>query len=159
MLAANQQGRLVTKPLPLCSASLARTPAVDQFGYVIAYVKPLVMLTDEFSTSTADSVPSMIQDAHRGLLYGFRSNGAGGDNTSFDAGSYSEGVAGMTLALQVRNTFVSTSDYPTSNLIENIGVRPDFEDNYMTKNNLLQGGFPFVDRLLQHTAYMIRNGR
>ena len=159
MLAANQQGRLVTKPLPLCSASLTRTPAVDQFGNMIAYAKPLVMLIDEFSTSTADSVPSMIQDAQRGLLYGRRSNGAGGNNTSFDAGSYSEGITGMTLALQVRSTFIPTADYPTSNLIENIGVRPDFEDNYMTKNNLLQGGFPFLDRLLQHTAYMIRNGR
>ena len=158
MLAANQQGRLVTKPLPLCSPSLTRTPAVDQSGNVIAYTKPLLMLIDEFSTSTADSVPSMIQDARRGLLYGMRSNGAGGNNTSFDAGPYSEGVAGMTLALQVRSTFIPTSDYPTSNLIENVGVRPDFEDNYMTKENLLQGGLPFLDRLLQHTAFLIRSG-
>ena len=158
MLAANQQGRLVTKPLPLCSPSLTRTPAVDPSGNVIAYTKPLLMLIDEFSTSTADSVPSMIQDARRGLLYGMRSNGAGGNNTSFDAGPYAEGVAGMTLALQVRGTFIPTPDYPTSNLIENVGVRPDFEDNYMTKENLLQGGFPFLDRLLQHTAFIIRSG-
>src|SRR6202008_3755033 len=91
MLAANQQGRLVTNPLPLCSASLTRDPATDSSGTVIAYRKPLVMLIDEFSTSTADSVPSMIQDARRGLLYGARTNGAGGNNTSYDAGPYSEG--------------------------------------------------------------------
>jgi hypothetical protein len=74
----------------------------------------------------------------------------------FDAGPYSEGSAGMTLALQVRDTYVTTTDYPTSKLIENIGVRPDFEANYMTKDNLLQSGYPFVDELLQHTAYIVR---
>jgi len=156
ILAANQEGRLVTKPLPLCSPGLTRTPATDQFGNNIAYTKPLVMLIDEFSTSTADSVPSMIQDAHRGLLYGLRTNGAGGNNTSFDTGSYSEGVTGMTLALQVRATAIGTADYPTSNLIENVGVRPDDEDNYMTKDNLLQGGLPYLTRLLYHAAYVIR---
>jgi C-terminal processing protease CtpA/Prc len=115
------------------------------------------MLIDEFSTSTADSVPSMIQDARRGLLYGKRTNGAGGNNTSFDGGPYSEGVTGMTLALQVRSNSIATTDYPVSNLIENVGVRPDFEADYMTKDNLLQSGFPFVNDLLQHTVSVIRN--
>jgi len=156
MLAANREGRLVTIPLPLCSSSLTRDPATDSSGNVIAYQKPLIMLIDEFSTSTADSVPSMIQDARRGLLYGMRTNGAGGNNTSFDAGPYSEGIAGMTLALQVRSNYVGTSDYPATNLIENVGVRPDFEANYMTKDNLLQNGLPFVNSLLYHAAYVIR---
>lgn len=159
MLAANQQGRLVTNPLPLCSSSLTRGPATDQAGNMIAYQKPLVMLIDEFSTSTADSVPSMIQDANRGLLYGMRTNGAGGNNTSFDAGPYSEGITGMTLALQVRSSYVSAPDYPVTTLIENIGVRPDLEANYMTKENLLQSGLPFLTQLLYHAAYVIRNGQ
>jgi len=63
----------------------------------------------------------------------------------------------MTLALQVRSNSIATSDYPTSNFIENIGVRPDFEANYMTKENLLQSGLPFVRALLYGTAYVIRN--
>jgi C-terminal processing protease CtpA/Prc len=115
------------------------------------------MVIDEFSTSTADSVPSMIQDARRGPLYGKRSNGAGGNNTSFDAGPYSEGFAGMTLALQVRTNAIATTDYPVSNLIENVGVRPDFEAGYMTRDNLLQNGLPFLTGLLQQTASVIRN--
>ena len=155
MLAANRQGRLVTKPLPLCSASLTRTPATDVSGNVIAYSKPLVMLIDEFSTSTADSVPSMIQDARRGLLYGKRSNGAGGNNTSFDAGPYSEGIAGMTLALQVRSNVIAAADYPFSAIIENVGVHPNLEADYMTKDNLLQGGLPFLEALLKQTARVI----
>jgi hypothetical protein len=157
MLAANQEGRLVTKPLPLCSPSLTRTPATDQAGNVIAYSKPLVMLIDEFSTSTADSVPSMIQDARRGPLYGKRTNGAGGNNTSFDTGPYSEGFTGMTLALQVRSKAIVTPDYPVSDVIENVGVRPDFEADYMTKDNLLQNGLPFLNALLQYTVSVIRN--
>ena len=157
MLAANREGRLVTRSLPLCSSSLTRTPATDQAGNVIAYSKPLVMLIDEFSTSTADSVPSMIQDAGRGVLYGKRSNGAGGNNTGFDTGPYSEGIAGMTLALQVRSIAIATPDYPVSNLIENVGVRPDIEADYMTKDNLLQNGLPFLDSLLRRTASIIRN--
>ena len=126
---------------------------------MIAYQKPLVMLIDEFSTSTADSVPSMIQDARRGVLYGMRTNGAGGNNTSFDAGPYSEGVTGMTLALQVRANYFGTSDYPATAILENVGVRPDFEAKYMTKENLLQSGLPFLTQLMYHAAYVIRNQR
>ena len=157
MLSANQEGRLVTKPLPLCSPSLTRDPATDLSGNMIAYQKPVIMLIDEFSTSTADSVPSMFQDAQRGLVIGMRSNGAGGNNTSFDAGAYTEGFTGMTLALQVRSSFVTTPEYPTSLLIENVGVRPDVESNYMTKENLLQSGAPFLSTTLNQMAYVIKN--
>jgi hypothetical protein len=58
-----------------------------------------MMMIDEFSTSTADSVPAMFQDAGRGPLFGWRSNGAGGNNTTFSSGGYSEAFEGMTLAL------------------------------------------------------------
>ena len=61
------------------------------------------------------------------------------------------------LALQVRNNAIATTDYPVSNLIENVGVRPDLEADYMTKDNLLQSGLPFVKTLLQHTVPVIRN--
>ena len=120
---------------------------------------PLMMLIDEFSTSTADSVAGMIQDASRGVLFGTRTNGAGGNNTSFDAGPYSEGVTGMTLALQVRQDFVGTREFPPTKYIENVGVRPDVESDYMTKDNLLQNGAPFVRDFLGHMAVYIRGTR
>ena len=157
MLAANQQGRTVTKPLPLCSPSLTLDPATDINGNMIAYQKPIMMLIDEFSTSTADSVPGMFQDAKRGLLFGMRTNGAGGNNTTFDAGPYTESYAGMTLALQTRASQISTDEYPTSNYIENIGVRPDVEVNFMTKDNLLQNGYPFILSALYSAAYVIQH--
>ena len=95
MLSTNQEGKALTGSLPLCTSSLVRDPLLDRDGNPIAYAKPLMMLIDEFSTSTADSVPGMIADARRGQLYGMRTNGAGGNNTSFHAGAYTEGITGM----------------------------------------------------------------
>jgi len=156
MLAANQQGQTITDSLPLCSSNLTRAPFMDADGNVLAYKKQIMMLIDEFSTSTADSVPGMFRDANRGVLYGMRTDGAGGNNTNFDAGSYSEGVAGMTLALQTRKEKHLNGDYPYTDLIENTGVWPDLTDDYMTKDNLLQGGAPFLRNALQHMAAQIR---
>jgi len=139
LTSAYQQNRGLTGPLPLC------TPSITRFPNTIRYTKPAMMMIDEFSTSTADSVPAMFQDAGRGPLFGWRSNGAGGNNTTFSSGAFSEGFEGMTLALQVRPKIVSTPDYPPSRLIENVGVRPDIQADYMTKDNLLQQGKPYVD--------------
>ena len=156
MLAANTQGQTITDSLPLCTSSLTRAPLMDRDGNVFAYKKQMMMLIDEFSTSTADSVPGMIRDANRAVLYGMRTNGAGGNNTNLDAGSYSEGVAGMTLALQTRKDKHLNGDYPYTDLIENTGVWPDLTDDYMTKDNLLQNGAPFLRNVLQHMAAQIR---
>ena len=156
MLAANTQGQTITDSLPLCTSSLTRAPFMDVDGNVLAYKKQIMMLIDEFSTSTADSVPGMIRDANRAVLYGMRTDGAGGNNTTFDAGSYSEGLAGMTLALQTRKEKHLNGDYPYTDLIENIGVWPDLTDDYMTKDNLLQNGAPFLSHVLQHMAAQTR---
>ena len=43
-----------------------------------AYDKPLLVLTDEFSTSAGDVFPALLQDAGRGKLFGYRTAGAGG---------------------------------------------------------------------------------
>jgi hypothetical protein len=156
MLAANAKGDTITDSLPLCTSSLDRAPFMDADGNVLSYKKQIMMLTDEFSTSTADSVPGMLRDANRVSLYGMRTDGAGGNNTSFDAGSYSEGIAGMTLALQTRKAKHLNGDYPYTDLIENTGVWPDLMDDYMTKDNLLQSGAPFLNNVLQHMAAQIR---
>jgi hypothetical protein len=159
MLEANREGRVVTASLPLCTSSLMRDPFMDRDGNVLAYDKPMMMIIDEFSTSTADSVASMFQDASRGLMYGMRTNGAGGNNTGFDAGVYSEGFTGMTLALQTRKGPVQIPGYPTSDILENTGVHPDIVDDYMTKENLIQNGAPFIGSFLRTMAGYIREQR
>src|SRR5262249_7495460 len=122
------------------------------------YTKPLLMLIDEFSTSTADSVPAMLQDAHRGVLFGMRTNGAGGTNTGFVTGSYTLGFTGMTLGLQTRAAPIVTPEYPASINIENIGVRPDIVYDYMTKDNLLNRGRAFVDAFTAAILDLIQKG-
>jgi hypothetical protein len=156
---AYNENRGLTGPLPICSPFIEKQPAVDVNGIVIAYTKPMIMLIDEFSTSTADSVPSMFQDAGRGLLFGMRTNGAGGNNISLDSGAYSEGFTGMTMALQTRKAPVATPEYPESIYIETVGVRPDIEVDYMTRDNLLQRGKPFVDAFTVAIIDQIRRAR
>jgi hypothetical protein len=156
LLSANQEGRLLTRPVPLCSASLTREPVKDADGNVLAYQKPVMLLIDEYSTSTADSFAAMLQDANRAVTFGYRTNGAGGNNTTFDAGVYSEGITGMTLALQTRKDYRWAPDYPASIYSENVGVHPDIIDDYMTQDNLLQSGAPFVHDFLEAMAAYIR---
>jgi hypothetical protein len=158
MLSANRENRL-TRELPICTASLFREPPSDQVGNVLAYKKPVMMLIDEFTTSTADSVAAMFQDSGRGILMGMRTNGAGGNNTSFSAGTYSEGIAGMTLAIQSRSGPSHAPGYPASNLIESVGVHPDYVNAYMTRENLLENGAPFITKVVQHMAAYIRDER
>ena len=136
-----------TAAVPLCTPSFDRPPATDSKGNIIAYTKPLIMLIDEFSVSTADSVPAMMQDNGRGPLVGWRTNGMGGSNslnTSRFQVPYSEGDTGVTLALMVRKAPVATADYPLSAYIENVGVRPDVEIDYMTRDNLVNAGRSFL---------------
>jgi hypothetical protein len=156
MLAANQEGRVVTKALPLCTSSLLRQPLAAADGSLIAYTKPIMVMIDDFSTSTADSFAGMMQDSGRALLYGMRSNGAGGNNTSYDAGNYSESFVGMTLALQSRKQPIQVDGFPATQYIENVGVRPQVVNDYMTKDNLLNNGAPFVSQFLQAMADYIR---
>ncbi len=153
---ANAKLRGLTEPVPLCTSSLNRGPAIDPAGNVIAYRKPLMLLIDEFTVSTADSVANMIQSSYRGLLYGMRTDGAGGNNTTFDAGPFSEGTAGMTIGIQTRPRPFTIPGYPTSIYIENVGVQPDVVSDYMTRENLLQNGAPFVNSFLARMAAHVR---
>jgi len=148
MIAAYNTNRGNTDTVPLCTSNFQRPPAMAN-GRVIAYTKPLIMLIDEFSSSTADSVPAMLQDNQRGILVGTRTNGAGGSNSlnisSWQVGAYSEGTTGVTLSLMVRKNPVQIDGYPVTNYIENVGVRADVQLDFMTRDNLLQSGRPFLD--------------
>ncbi len=142
---AYQHGGM-TGPLPICQLGNTRPPNTDSNGLLAVYDKPILLLTDEFSASGADLFAAMFQDAKRGKNFGMRTMGAGGTILDgFPAGYYSEGVASVTNSLLIRQYTVVTSDYPTAPLIENIGVRPEIQSDYMTKSNLLHGGSDFVN--------------
>jgi hypothetical protein len=142
-------------------------PACTQFGQVgpplldnqpakVVYTKPLIVLIDEFSVSAADIFPSMMQDNLRGPLVGMRSSGGGGSVSNWPVGVYSEATATNTNTLVVRKGPISSPQYPTAPYVENIGAIPDIELPYMTKENLLNRGRPFVDAFTKILADQIQ---
>jgi C-terminal processing protease CtpA/Prc len=138
-----------TNPIPLGMPSLDLKPATSAASDNIAYTKPLVVVIDDFSFSTADLFPALIQDAGRGPLVGKRTGGGGGTNTSFLAATYAEASTGMTMGLMVRPKDVAYEGYPATRYIENVGVRPDIELDLMTRENLMNGGQTFRDKLIE----------
>lgn len=145
METANAENRGMTGPLPLCTFRFERDPATDAAGNSIAYTKPAILLTDEFTTSAGDIFAALFQDAKRGPVVGWRTAGAGGSINQFSAGVYSEASTSAATSMLLRRAPVVTPDFPATALIENVGVRPDVEIDYMTKDNLLTNGRNFVD--------------
>jgi hypothetical protein len=132
-------GRGLTGPVPACAFELELPTAP------FAYQKPMIVLIDDFSTSAADIFPAIIQDNGRAKLVGTRTSGAGGRVTLAAAGAMSEARTTMTESLVVRAKEYQYEGFPRSPFIENVGVRPDIELDYMTTENLLLDGAPFVD--------------
>jgi C-terminal processing protease CtpA/Prc len=153
IITAYGEARARTGSLPICTAGLERLPAD------IVYRKPLMVLIDEFSTSAADAFPAVLQDARRGPLFGMRTRGAGGTIRSYRFGVFSEAFTSATIAMHHRLQPVVTSDYPTAPYVENIGVRPDIEYDYMTLDNLLNGGSQFVSAFTAAMLEHIRSAR
>lgn len=141
------ENRGFTVPMPMCGISLEVEPARDKAGKDLAYSKPIMVLTDELSASAAEIFAAVMQDEKRALLYGMRTDGAGGGVVQFPAGVYMESYVNMAWSILIRrNVIESGGQFPAMPYIENIGVRPDRMDDYMTAANLLDGGTAFVQR-------------
>ncbi len=151
---ALKANRAMTGPLPACSSvapgpflapTLNNLPLRTPDGSLVAYTKPIIFLADEFSVSFGDIFPAMMQDNRRGPIVGMRTGGLGGSVSSWPAGFFSEATSSNTNSLVLRRDNIVSSEFPTAPYIENIGVRPDIELDYMTKENLVRRGAPFVD--------------
>jgi hypothetical protein len=88
--------------------------------------------------------PAIIQDNHRGPIFGMRSMGAGGSVVGFYGTPFTESFFRVTVSLMNRGHLIQTADFPPAPYIENIGVRPDIVRDYMTRTNLLTGGASYV---------------
>jgi hypothetical protein len=147
-----------TPALPVCSTSLDVVSAMDSSGNVIAYSKPMMLLVDELSASAADLFAAVIQDNQRGPLFGMRTMGAGGNVNQYLVTTYSEGAATITESLMHRKNPIVTNDYPTAPYVENIGVRPEIVQDYMTLDNLLNNGATFVQAFTNAVVKVINGG-
>lgn len=139
--------------------SLNGTGSLELLPVSYAFTKPLMVLTDELSASAADFFPAVIQDNARGIIFGHRTMGLGGGPTPFDATYYTESFAYVTRSLMTRKAPVKTPDFPETYYIENVGVRPDIEVDYMTLDNLLNRGRSFVQAFSEAMAAHIRKER
>ena len=135
VLSAYNEHRGRSAPVPLnATGSFTLPPAPN------AYTKPMLVLTDEFSASGADMFPALIQDNQRGLLFGMRTMGAGGSVVGYNATAYTESFFRITVSLMNRGRVIQAPGFPPAPYIENIGVRPDIVQDYMTRANLLGAG-------------------
>ena len=157
---AYSENRGFTTPMPLCSNSLDVDAARDKAGKDLAYTKPIMVLTDELSASAAEAFAAVMQDEKRALLYGMRTDGAGGAVNQFPAGVYMESYVSLAWSILIRKTAVdSGTEFPAMPYIENIGVRPDRVDDYMTAANLLDNGRAFVNRIVTVMEEYVRSKR
>ena len=147
-----------TNALPVCDSTLDLQPATDSNNQPIAYTKPLMLLTDELSASAADYFAAVLQDNQRGVQFGMRTMGAGGNVDIFPVTTYSYGASTVTESLMHRRNPVVTPDYPTAPYVENIGVRPDVVQDYMTTDNLLNQGSTFVQAFTNAMVKYINTG-
>ncbi|HYO81554.1 MAG TPA: S41 family peptidase, partial [Bryobacteraceae bacterium] len=159
LLAAYRSGSHRTDALPVCyfqnmAPVWLNTPLQNP------YSKPLIVLVDEFSTSAGDIFAAMMQDNNRGPLVGMRTNGAGGAvSHPLLAGPLTEAMVSNTNTLIVRKDYVANApDLPVNRYIENTGVRPEIVIDRMTRDNLMNGGKPFVDAFTRAMIDHIRSG-
>ncbi len=143
---ANSENRGDTGNVPFCFAAFETVPpAMDATGKIVAFTKPIIVLQDEFTLSAAETFGAMLQDAKRATFFGTRTDGGGGNVAAFDVGVYSEGSARVTLGLETRATPVQNPGFPATYFFENTGIYPDIVQDYMTKDNLLNGGVTFLN--------------
>jgi hypothetical protein len=158
---ANRANRGMTRPVPWdFNPGLEREPVRNQQGNPVAYTKPMLLVTDEFSASAADGFAAMFQDNGRGLLFGWRTMGAGGNVTQRTTGAYSRSSVTITESLMSRAVEREFPDgYPRTRYVENTGVHPDIMEDYMTAANLRDNGRPFVDALVRAMVEQIERSR
>jgi hypothetical protein len=145
-----------TPALPICGSTLSVLSALDSNGQVIAYSKPTMLLVDELSASAADFFAAVFQDNQRGPLFGMRTMGAGGNVNQYGVTTYSEGQATVTESLMHRKNPIATAEYPTAPYVENIGVRPEITQSYMTIDNLLNQGSTFVQAFTDAMVKLVK---
>ncbi len=141
---AFSENRGMTGSLPICGPSFDIFPPQDNGGNSLAYTKPILVLTDNFTLSAAESFAMLLQDEQRATIFGTVTDGGGGNVNSYNAGAYSEGLTRVTQSLITRKSPVAVPGFPALNYYDGVGIYPDIQADYMTRANLLNGGASFV---------------
>ncbi|HEV2201391.1 MAG TPA: S41 family peptidase [Bryobacteraceae bacterium] len=148
MQTAYAEGAALTPAFPATGTSAYVDPAKDSQGNILAYTKPIMLLTDDFSVSAADDFAAIFQDNQRGIIFGIRTNGGGGAASVANVGLYSSGQIGAEINVAIRNHVVSEPGYPATTYFDSVGVWPDIIQDPMTRDNLLNQGATFSQAMV-----------
>ena len=137
--------RGMTGSLPLCGSTYSSNPATSSAGKILSYTGPVLVLTDNFTLSTAESFTMALQDNNRATIFGTRTDGGGGNVVGYsEVTAYSQGNTRVTEGLIQRLNPVAANGFPVLPYYDTVGIQPDIVQDYMTANNLTTGGAPFV---------------
>jgi hypothetical protein len=156
--AAYAKSRL-TEPLPFCGNGLDLPPGVDRNGNRVVFTKPVMVVVDDRSASAAELFASVMQDNGRATVFGYRTSGAGGAVSSYPGGVYSETGVSLAWTVLIRKENIGGTEYPSAPYIENIGVRPNRTEDYMTEDNLLNKGSTYVKNMFDAMVEYINSKR
>lgn len=149
---ANRQVRGRTGAISITDGSL------DKPGSPMAYTKPVVLIVDEMSASGGDAFAAMLQDNDRALLVGYRTMGAGGNVVTYEATAFTEAYLRVTESLMTRKAPIQVAGFPDTAYVENVGVHPDIEIDFMTRENLVNFGRPFFGQVVEATLNYLNTG-
>jgi hypothetical protein len=142
---ALSENRGRTGRLPLCSSGFETSPPTSA-GSVIAYSKPVLVLTDNFTLSTAESFTMSLQDNKRATVFGMRTDGGGGNVVGYsEVTAYSQGNTRVTEGLIQRLNPVAANGFAALPFYDGVGIQPDITQDFMTADNLSTGGTAFVN--------------
>lgn len=153
MRRAISDGDILTKPVTLCFNDGFIHPYVDKDGNKIAYTKPILMLINEWSISTADMTPAPLQDSGRAVMFGARTCGAGGNVETIERLGYSDFGISQTESLTVRPKEVTSPNGIPTRYLENVGVAPDVE--YPITIDDFMGGYSGYRNAIDDTLLMM----
>jgi hypothetical protein len=142
---AYKMNRGFSETMPLCGFSSTVNPATDATGKMIAYTKPILLLTDNLSASAAELFAATMQDNKRSTQFGTRTMGAGGAVFEQSLSTYMDAFIALPEIIAIRSHNIQAEGLPPAPYIENFGVLPDIEFDYQTIDNLTHQGKPFVD--------------
>jgi len=151
---ARKEFRGSTGNLPICGPTFEGITPLPG-----AYTKPILLITNELTLSAAEAFAGLLQDAGRITVFGTRTDGGGGNPAAYDVGAYSMGTTRATRTLVTRKAPVSTPGFPPANHMENVGVYPDMVQDFMTKDNLMQGGRPFTSAWVAAITDLIKKSK
>jgi hypothetical protein len=142
---ALSENRGRTGRLPLCSSGFETAPPTSA-GSVIAYTKPVLVLTDNFTLSAAELFTMSLQDNKRATVFGTRTDGGGGNVVGYsEVTAYSQGNTRVTEGLIQRLNPVAANGFAALPFYDGVGIQPDIAQDFMTADNLSTGGTAFVN--------------